>query len=128
MAMSVTQQGSEAARRRGIVIILLVLVSVAGIGGAYWYVDSGRVALDKVTYCPQDLAHSLTVVLLDRTDPLTTVQRAALRGRPGVVRQAVSRYGDSNIHSVAPLRVALLRPVADVSYTALGTDINPTHR
>src|SRR3546814_18695728 len=79
MALSVKQQGREAARRRGIVIILLVLVAVAGIGGAYWYVDSGRVALDKVTYCPQDGAHSLTVVLLERTDPLHTVQRAALR-------------------------------------------------
>src|SRR3546814_16948147 len=93
MALSVKQQGREAARRRGIVIILLVLVAVAGIGGAYWYVDSGRVALDKVTYCPQDGAHSLTVVLLDRTDPLTTVQRAALSGRPEEVTQAVPRTG-----------------------------------
>src|SRR3546814_20292162 len=88
MALSVKQQGREAARRHGIVIILLVLVAVAGIGGAYWYVDSGRVALDKVTSCPQDGAHSLTVGLLDRTDPDSTVQRAALRGGPEEVQQS----------------------------------------
>src|SRR3546814_5040552 len=115
MALSVKQQGREAARRRGIVIILLVLVAVAGIGGAYWYVDSGRVALDKVTYCPQDGAHSLTVVLLDRTDPLTTVQRAALRGRLEEVKQAVPRYGALTIYSVGPIGAALLRPVVDRS-------------
>src|SRR3546814_19093993 len=99
MALSVKQQGREAARRRGIVIILLVLVAVAGIGGAYWYVDSGRVALDKVTYCPQDGAHSLTVVLLDRPDPLTTVQRAALRGRLDEVQQAWPRHRP---HKISP--------------------------
>src|SRR3546814_13937316 len=118
MAMSVTQQGSEAARRRGIVIILLVLVSVAGIGGAYWYVDSGRVALDKLTYCPQDGAHSLTVVLLDRTDPLTPVQPAALRGRLEEVTQAVPRHGALQLCSVGPLREAPPPPVVGVATPA----------
>src|SRR3546814_20666876 len=115
MALSVKQQGREAARRRGIVIILLVLVAVAGIGGAYWYVDSGRVALDKVTYCPQDGAHSLPVVLLDRPDPLPTLQRAALGGRHAEAKQALPRSVAPKSSSVGPPGGALLRPVGEAS-------------
>ena len=79
-------------KRRGLMLLALVLLIGIGLGAAYFWERDSRVALNPQTYCPTAGPRSATVVLIDRTDPLDTVQRSAIKLRLEELRQAIPKY------------------------------------
>lgn len=125
MVRSVRKKHKRAQDRLGIALIVLVTLAVAGGGTGYFYLQQTRVALEETTLCPKDGAHTLTVVLVDRTDPLTTIQQAALRQRLEEIKDGIAQYGALQIYSVEPIGETLLRPVVDLCNPGRGADIDP---
>lgn len=125
MVRSVRKKRKRAQDRLGIALIVFVALVIAGGGAGYFYLQQTRVALDETTLCPKDGVWTLTVVLVDRTDPLTTMQGGALRKRLEEVKDSVAQYGALQIYSVEPIGEALLRPVVDICNPGRGADIDP---
>ena len=109
----------------GIALIVLVVLVIAGGGAGYFYLQQTRVALDETTLCPKGGARTLTVVLVDRTDPLTTIQRAALRRRLEEIKDSVAQYGALRIYSIEPIGETLLPPLVNLCNPGRGADIDP---
>ncbi len=124
MVQSVRRKRKRAQDRLGIALIVLVVLVFASGGAGYFYLQQTRVAIDETTLCPKDGARTLTVVLVDRTDPLTTIQRAALRRRLEEIKDSVAQYGALQIYSVEPIGETLLRPVVDLCNPGRGADID----
>ena len=125
MVRSVRKKRKRAQDRLGIALIVLVALVIAGGGAGYFYLQQTKMVLDETTLCPKGGAPTLTVVLVDRTDPLTTVQRSALRGRLEEIKDSVTQYGALQIYSVEPIGETLLRPVVDLCNPGRGADIDP---
>ncbi len=124
MVGSVRKRRKRAQDRLGIVLIVLVALAIAGGGAGYFYLQQTRVALDETTLCPKGGALTLTVVLVDRTDPLTTIQRAALHRRLEEIKDSVAQYGALQIYTVEPIGETLLRPVVDMCNPGRDADID----
>jgi hypothetical protein len=101
--------------------LLLVLV------GTYVYFSSwGSPPLDVATLCPKKGPQALTVILVDRTDPLTAVQQQALRQRLHGIKDDMARYEGLTVYSVGPVDHELLRPeIPRLCNPGRGTDIHP---
>ena len=84
----------------GYLMIAGVLVAVVGVAVVYVSLQRTQVPLDPVTGCPERGPTSLTVLLVDRTDPLTPIQEAALRQHLRSLQQEVKRHGALEIYSV----------------------------
>jgi hypothetical protein len=125
MVQSVRKKRKRARDRIGIALIVLVVLVIAGGGAGYFYLQQTRVALDETTLCPKNGARTLTVVLVDRTDPLNTVQKEALRDRLQEIQDNVAQYGALKIYSVEPIGETLLRPLVDLCNPGRGSDIDP---
>ncbi len=125
MVQSVRKKHKRAQDRLGIALITLVALVIAGGGAGYFYLQQSRVALDETTLCPKDGARTLTVVLVDRTDPLTTIQGASLRQRLEEIKDGIAQYGALKIYSVEPILETLLRPVVDLCNPGRSEDIDP---
>lgn len=96
--------------RVGILKIACVAVGVAAIGAAYIVVAKGNRALDEETLCPTSPA-SITVLLVDVTDPMTTAQRQDFRNQLTRLRNSVPRYGKLIVAKVDSAASNLLEPV-----------------
>jgi hypothetical protein len=78
----------------------------------YAYYRWNQVVLQKETLCPVDGPQGLTVLLIDRTDPLTTVQQGALRKHLAGLKNDMAKYHGIAVYSVGPIGDELLRPEA----------------
>lgn len=125
MVRSVRKKHKRTQDRIGIALIVLGALAVVGGGMGYVYLQRTRVVLDQSTLCPQEGARALLVVLVDRTDPLTTVQQAALHMRLEEMKDSVPRYGALQIFAIGPVRETLPRPIVDLCNPGRGEDIDP---
>jgi hypothetical protein len=112
MAGSVRRRRKRAHDRYGVLLMSGALCALIALAGMYIYFRSQRVELDKETLCPVSGPRSLTVLLIDRTDPLTAVQQGALRKHLDAMQHEIERYGGLVVYSVGPIGEALLRPEA----------------
>ncbi|SRR6266404_2007006 len=69
----------------GILLGLIGLLLIAGLAGAWYWVNNKQVKLDAATNCPLSGPTAVHAILIDRSDPLLPVQ--ALQAR-----QTVDRY------------------------------------
>lgn len=96
--------------RMGIFLILLVIAVVLAVGFAFWRVTSDRKALDDTTLCPPDPV-SLTVLLVDVTDPMTIPQRQDFMNQLAKLKNSIPRYGKLVVVKVDSTEANLLAPV-----------------
>jgi len=66
-------------------------------------------ALDSVTMCPQDGPEGLTVLVIDRTDDLTPIQRASLKNHFDDSVREVPQHGAVELFSVERVGPQLLQ-------------------
>jgi hypothetical protein len=101
----------------------IVLVALA-VGGAYAWVVHTTPDLDTATLCPAVGPVSLTVVLLDTTDPLTPVQREALNNRLENIKADVPKHGAIALYSVVPSGRDVLRPEIMLCNPGRGSEVS----
>ncbi len=90
---------------------------------AFLYARSvlGRRALDDVTLCPAQ-PDSLTVLLVDVTDPMTLPQKQDFRNQLDRLTAGIPRYGKLVIMKVDPVSEQLLVPVVTRCNPGVGRD------
>src|SRR2546425_13130724 len=103
MAVSVRRKRKRALDIYGVLLISGAVLALLALFGTYAYFKWQQVTIDKETLCPVDKPQSLTVILIDRTDPLTVVQREALRNRLDDIKNEIGRYGGIAVYSVGPI-------------------------
>jgi hypothetical protein len=121
---------SRRKRRRdfiGWMLILFSLVSIGGLAYVYHGTMSRTVALNPDNMCPQTGPHSITVVLIDTTDPLDPVQHEDVRKQLEDIKDDVPRYGEIELFTVASSGDALLSPKLAVCNPGRGSDIDPMY-
>ena len=96
--------------RKGWLQICAVVVLIAVVGSAYFAVARGNKALDDETLCPS-VPSSVTVLLVDVTDPMTTAQKQDFRNQLNRLRSSIPRYGKLIVTKVDSSSNELLRPV-----------------
>lgn len=99
-------------RTKNLAGVLLIVIAVSlVIALLVWFerIKENQVELDQMTLCPTEGPRGLTVVLIDRTDPLTVVQRGALRQKLADVKNKLPLHSAIEIYSVGPIGDDLLR-------------------
>jgi hypothetical protein len=109
---SAKEKRDEAQKRSAYVKIVLVVIALCGLLGAYVMVMRGRKSLDAVTQCPAS-PESITVLLVDVTDSLTIPQRQDFINQLERLRTTIPRYGKLAIFKVDPFSDQLLNPVIE---------------
>jgi hypothetical protein len=98
-------QNVKAARNIAIAVAFLAIVAV-------FYVKAmlAHKSLDDDTLCPADPA-SITVLLVDVTDPMNVPQRQDFLNQLDRLRSSIPRYGKLVVYKVDPVSDRLLTPV-----------------
>lgn len=96
--------------RKGLLQISAVMAIAATVAVVYFAVARGNKALDDETLCPAKPS-SVTVLLVDVTDPMTTPQKQDLRNQLTRLRSAIPRYGKLIVTKVDSSSSELLQPV-----------------
>jgi hypothetical protein len=126
MANSIRRRRQRAKNQTGLWLIIGVLGVLAALLTTYIVIKQRHVKLNKETLCPTDGPRELTVILIDRTDPLTTVQQADLRKRLDNLKNQTARYGGIALYTVAPIGNKLLQPEGQlICNPGRGKDIDP---
>ena len=109
----------------GIALIIGVVTVVVGGSFLYFYVAAGQLELDQETFCPVDGPQTVTVVLVDRTDPYTPVQQAGIQNALELIRTSVPKYGALGLYAVGPTDQGVLELFARICNPGRGDEINP---
>lgn len=103
---------------------VLIVVAILGLAGfAYYKTTSSHRALDETTLCPLT-PDSLTVLLVDVTDPMNLPQRQDFFNELDKLVQQVPRYGKLAIVKVDPISDQLLQPVITRCNPGRSTDVS----
>jgi len=111
----------------GWLMISLSVIAVAVIAYLYQSVRSREVPLNPSDMCPQTGPHSITVVLVDATDPLSIVQKMAVEKELEDLKNGVPRYGEIELFAVTPSGHTLLNPRLTACNPGRGKEINPMY-
>lgn len=112
-------------QRTGILKIVGVLAVVAGVAFAYMKVAGANRELDGETLCPPDPV-SITVLLVDVTDPMNVPQRQDFQNQLVSLRNSIPRYGQLIVANVDATSESLLAPVIVRCNPGTAADVNDT--
>lgn len=97
-------------RRNARIKIGAVLGVILVVGATYFTVASSHRRLDPETLCPA-AAESVTVLLVDVTDPMNAAQRQDFANQLAKLKNSIPRYGKLIVTKVDATRDSLLVPV-----------------
>lgn len=124
-----TRRGSARAERvrrqnqSAILKIAAALAVVIFVGFIYFRVQASHLALDKVTLCPAKPT-SVTVLLVDVTDPMNTPQRQDFMNQLERLKNTIPRYGELVVSKVDPTDTNLLSPIITRCNPGTAADVN----
>lgn len=87
--------------KRGIQIIIGIALAAAVLLGITIYLDATRPDLDLVDFCPKDESVPETIVLIDRTDPLSKTQQDFVWKRLGQLSETLTIYEKLSIYALS---------------------------
>lgn len=100
----------------------VVILGVFAAAGGYLYFN--KRSLDRETGCPTDHYDSITVALVDLTDPISPVQAAALSNALHAVRDAVPKFGRFEIYPLTSTRSSVIEPLFAGCSPGSGRDVD----
>ncbi len=125
MAQSIRRKRNKPNNLLGYVILALTFFVIVIFGALWFYAKGQYVEIDKDSLCPKSCPAEVTVVLIDQTDPFTTVQRESLRQHLKDITQEIPRHGLLELYTIAPIREDLLKPKFRMCNPGRGSEINP---
>ncbi len=120
---SAATRRNEQRSRSAWIVIALVVLAVGGLATLYLNVKSKQRALDDVTLCPPD-PDSLTVLLVDVTDPLNLPQRQDFLNQLDRLRNSIPRHGKLSVVKVDATSSRLLTPVIERCNPGTAADLD----
>ena len=94
----------------GTVIIVASLFVTASLIYAYVHVNAKTRTIDEQTLCPVDGPDGLTVVLIDRTDPLSVIQQKDLERHLSQLKTSLPKRTAVEVYSIGAEQKQLLSP------------------
>ena len=88
---------------RGVLLIGAAICVGIALVVTYVWIRSKQTEFDQVTMCPKEGPRGLTIVLIDRTDPLNPVQKEALRKELEQVKEHLPQGTGIQVYSVGPV-------------------------
>lgn len=116
---------SQAESRGGIIKIAVVVCLVAAGAFTFMKVSASQRALDDQTLCPAQPT-SITVLLVDVTDPMNVPQRQDFRNQLAALRNEIPRYGQLIVAQVDATSEELITPVIVKCNPGTGADVSET--
>ncbi len=108
----------------GALMILVVVIAVGIVGYFYITFQENHLVLDE-DFCPTNRpANSLTVIMIDRTDPIAPIQQAAVRVRLNDIKASIPRYGEIQVYSVGSVEEEVLTPIVRLCNPGGPSDID----
>lgn len=95
----------------GIVLGSIGAMVLVGIVVGSLMLRAGSTRIDKVNGCPTNGYDSITVVLVDLTDPVSPIQAAALRNALIDIRDSVPKYGRLEVYPLEPTTEHVIEPL-----------------
>ncbi|TXI21482.1 MAG: hypothetical protein E6Q67_07550 [Roseateles sp.] len=103
--------------------IAIVAIVVAAVVTIYVSVQASHRSLDKVTLCPAKPT-SVTVLLVDVTDPMNTPQRQDFMNQLSRLENSIPRYGELIVSKVDPTDANLLKPIITRCNPGTASDVS----
>jgi len=104
------QARNIAEQRAGYLKLAAAVVIIGAVAAVYYMVLRSNRTLDPVTLCP-DSPSSVTVLLVDVTDPMNLPQRQDFRNQFVRLKTSIPRYGQLTVVRVDATASDLLRPI-----------------
>lgn len=121
---SMAEQRRAKEVRRGLIQFGVAIAVIAGVAALYFSAAGSQRALDPVTLCP-DEPTSLTVLLVDVTDPMNLPQQQDFLNQLAQLKNSIPRYGQLTIMQVNSAGEKLLSPIITRCNPGTGADIDP---
>jgi hypothetical protein len=112
-------------RRKAVAKIAAVIAVVVVVAAIYITVATSRRSLDPETLCPTT-ADSVTVLLVDVTDPMNTAQRQDFANQLAKLKNSIPRYGKLIVAKVDATADRLLAPVITRCNPGTAQDVSST--
>lgn len=109
--------------RTWIVAVSAVAILVV-LGGSGAYLHFTKRSTDRASGCPTDGYDSVTVVLIDLTDPLNPTQAAALRNALLKIRNEVPKFGRFEVYPLKSTATAAIEPLYAGCSPGSGRDVD----
>lgn len=106
-----------------IVKIVAAFIIVGAVAVIYLRVQASHLTLDETTLCP-DRPTSVTVLLVDVTDPMNTPQRQDFMNQLARLKNSIPRYGQLVVSKVEPTDADLLSPIITRCNPGTAADIS----
>ena len=116
------RQAHEA--RKAWIIGISAAVLLLGLASAGAYLHFTKRSTDRATGCPKDSYDSITVALVDLTDPVNPVQAAALRNALLKIRNGIPKYGRLEIYPLKPVTTSTIEPLFAGCSPGSGRDVD----
>lgn len=117
---------AERVRRQNQSAIVKIVAAIAVVGAVvfiYLRVQASHLSLDEVTLCPAKPT-SVTVLLVDVTDPMNTAQRQDFMNQLARLKNSIPRYGELVVSKVDPTDANLLSPIITRCNPGTAADVN----
>ena len=111
----------------GLLLIATLIVVLTGSSYIFWIQKQHHRALDPVTQCPKEPqdTDSITALLVDMTDEMTTVQKKDFQNQLEEVRNGIPQYGRLEIFVVDSTSQSLLTPIVSLCNPGRGQSVDP---
>ena len=119
--MTAAARQAQQERRKAIRNVLIVGTVLIAVAGMYVRSVLGNRALDSVTLCPTN-PDSITVLLVDVTDPMTLAQKQDFRNQLDRLTAQIPRHGKLVVTKVDPVSEKLLTPIVTRCNPGVGSD------
>jgi hypothetical protein len=110
--------------RRGAPIVVIAVLLLAGLIGAYAFVAGSRDDLDPETLCPTSGPSAITAILFDRTDTINEKQKLYLTNKLDGFRERIQKFEEIDTYSLEDQGDNVVRPLLRICNPGRGTDVS----
>jgi hypothetical protein len=111
-------------RRIGVPLILVALLLLGGLVGAYVVVSRNHVRFNTETNCPVQGPSAITAILFDRTDPINDKQKLFLQNKLGLLRTSAQKFEEVDTYALENQGSGVINPLQQVCNPGKGEDLN----
>jgi len=116
--------GSVSHNHKAILILAVAIALLIILGVVNFEASSEQEKIDPVTFCKRDKSSEITVILIDHTDIITTIQKAALENRLWDIVNATGKNSKIKLYEVNNVNAKVLSPAIDVCNPGNENDVN----
>ena len=110
--------------RKGAPLIVIAVLLLTGLIGAYAFVASKRVDLNSETGCPTSGPSAVTAILFDRTDPINDKQRLYLENKLDAFRERTQKFEEVDTYSLEDQGDDIVKPLRRICDPGKGKDVS----